>query len=71
VFPMLLGYPPSKIAIVDACPVKHTRPAGLNTDLGVANLQMAQVIFKYGAKFMDHRVRGRILREPEPGVFVP
>jgi hypothetical protein len=71
VFPMLLGYPPSKIAIVDACPVKHTRPAGINTDLGVANFQMAQVIFKYGAKFMDHRVRGRILREPEPGVFVP
>lgn len=71
VFPMLLGYPPTKIGIIDACPVKHTRPAGINTDLKVANTQAAQVIYKYGAKFMDHRVRGRIFRQPEPGVFVP
>lgn len=71
VFPMLLGYPPSKIAIVDACPVRHTRPARINTDVSVANHQMAQVVFKYGAKFMDHRVRGRIFLQPEPGVFVP
>jgi hypothetical protein len=71
VFPMLLGYPPSKIGIVDACPVKHTRPPGANTDFAMANTQMAQVVYKYGAKFMDHRVRGRIFRQPEPGVFVP
>lgn len=71
VFPMLLGYPPNKIAIVDACPVRHTRPPAINTDLEVANRQLAQVVFKYGAKFMDHRVRGRIFLEPEPGVFVP
>lgn len=71
VFPMLLGYPPSKIGIIDACPVKHTRPPGINTDLTVANTQMAQVIYKYGAKFMDQRVRGQIFRSPEPGVFVP
>jgi hypothetical protein len=69
VFPMLLGYPLNKIAIVDACAVKHTRPAGINTDCAAANREMKTIADKYGAKFMDHRVRGCIFREPEPGGF--
>jgi hypothetical protein len=69
VFPMLLGYPSNKIAIVDICAVKHTRPPGVNTDFTVANAQMRAVVQKYGAKFMDHRVIGCIFREPLPGHF--
>ena len=71
IFPMLLGYPANKIAIVDACAVKHTRPCGQNTDLAVAVAQQHAVVAKYGAKFMDHRVRGAILARPAPGWFEP
>jgi hypothetical protein len=68
VFPKLLGYPPNRIAIVDACAVTHTRPAGVNTDSKLANRQLRELVTKYGAKFMDHRVRGVIFRCPLPGV---
>jgi hypothetical protein len=71
IFPKLLGYPNNKIAIIDACPVKHTRPPGANTDRAVANAQMIEIVQKFGARCMDHRVRGRVWLEPEQGVFVP
>ena len=71
IFPMLLGYPENKIAIVDAYSVTHTRPAGINTDINIANQQLRTIIDKYGAKFMDHRVRGCIFIDPQPGEFQP
>ena len=69
VFPMLLGYPENKIAIIDACAVAHTRPVGGNTDLTVARREMTTITGKYGAKVMDHRIRGCIFREPQPGLL--
>lgn len=71
IFPMLLGYPANKIAIVDACAVKHTRPPGWNTDFAVAHRELSTIVAKYGAKFMDHRVRGCIFLQPAPGLFSP
>jgi hypothetical protein len=64
VFPKLLGYPENKIAIVDACAVEHTRPVASNTDMSLAFHEMRRISEKYGATFMDHRVRGCIFREP-------
>ncbi len=69
VFPKLLGYPGNKIAIIDACAMTHTRPAGLTTDRTLAEAEMRALSAKYGAAFMDHRVRGCLFREPQPGVF--
>jgi hypothetical protein len=69
VMPMLLGYPPNGIAIIDACAVTHTRPCGTNTDVALANAQLYSLISKYGARFADHRVRGCIFREPKPVDF--
>jgi hypothetical protein len=71
IFPMLLGYPANKIAIVDACAVKHTRPFGQNTDFAVADAQQRAVVAKYRANFMDHRVRGCIFARPAAGWFEP
>jgi hypothetical protein len=71
IWPMLLGYPPNKIAVIDSCAVKHTRPLGVNTDHQVAQAEMIQIANKFGARFMDQRVRGRISLTPEPGHFVP
>jgi len=71
IWPMLLGYPPNKIAVIDRCAVKHTRPLGVNTDHQVANAEMSHIVRKFGARFMDQRVRGRISLSPEPGHFVP
>ncbi len=69
IYPMLLGYPKNKIAIIDACAVTHTRPAGATTDFGVARAELFQIVTKFGARFMDHRVQGRISLHPEPGYF--
>ncbi len=71
IFPKLLGYPPNKIAVIDACAVRHTRPPGANTDRALAHRQMVEIVQKFGARCMDHRVRGRISLEPEPGNFAP
>jgi hypothetical protein len=69
VFPHLLGYPQNRIAIIDACAVTHTRPASIHTDRDVALSEMKALSTKYGATFMDHRVRGCIFRDPQPGEF--
>ena len=71
IWPMLLVYPQNKIAIIDRCAVKHTRPLGVNTDHAVANAEMFQIVQKFGARCMDQRVRGRISLTPEPVHFVP
>lgn len=68
VFPMLMGYPDNKIAMIDACAVTHTRPMGANTDQLVAERQLREVVEKYGATHMDYRVRGCIFRSPVPWV---
>lgn len=50
VWPKLLGYPRDRIAILDAVPVRHTRPVGSRYALHAAAAEMAAMMKRFGAQ---------------------
>jgi predicted O-methyltransferase YrrM len=52
----ILGRPENKIAIIDAVPVKHTRPGGQAYDVDSAAGEMKANLEKYGAAYEAHEI---------------
>ena len=52
----ILGRPENKIAIIDAVPVKHTRPVGQAYDVDAAVGEMNANLEKYGAAHEAHEI---------------